>query len=154
MTPFLKLEDFLAPAPLPAIIAVLMPLGLKFLGSRLVRQLQVEPPRGIQEAAGFILVAAILAATAHFLAVIGAANLWLLRIMAWSLLAFGIVELSNYNRERLLRVYHRLKEVFQAQSFWGKAVLLRWAIYPIKAFIYPTRLHWVKPCGMSRKTTF
>ncbi|MGB8991747.1 MAG: DUF1420 family protein [Desulfobaccales bacterium] len=123
MTPFLKLEDFLAPAPLPAIIAVLMPLGLKFLGSRLVRKLHVEPPRGIQEAAGFILVAAILAATAHFLAVIGAANLWLLRIMAWSLLAFGIVELSNYNRERLLRVYQRLKEVFQAQSFWGKAAI-------------------------------
>ena len=55
MSPFLKLDDFLAPLPLPAIIALLMVCGIAYLGIRLVRWLSIEIPLPIHFAAGFIL---------------------------------------------------------------------------------------------------
>jgi hypothetical protein len=42
MGSFLKLEDCLALAPFPAIIAVLMVLGIHFLGTRAVQKLKID----------------------------------------------------------------------------------------------------------------
>lgn len=123
MVPFLKLEDFLAPLPLPAIIAVFMVLGLKYLGSRLVQRFQAGPPQVDQAAAGFMIATALVAALAHLLALVGAAHIWLLRMMAWSLVACGIIEISTVNRETLSRLYRRIQGVFREQSFWGKAAI-------------------------------
>jgi hypothetical protein len=123
MAPFLKLEDFLAPLPLPAIMAVLMVLGLKYLGSRLMHRFSAGPPPADQEAAGFMIATALAAATAHLLAMVGAAHLWLLRIMAWSLAACGIMALGKVNRQTLSHLYRHLQEIFREQSFWGKAAI-------------------------------
>ena len=120
MAPFLKLEDFLAPLPLPAIIAVLMVLGLKYLGSRLVHRFSAGTLPADQEAAGFMIATALAAATVHLLAMVGSAHLWLMRIMAWSLAACGIMELGKVNRETLSHLYCHLKEIFWEQSYGGR----------------------------------
>jgi hypothetical protein len=123
MTPFLKLEDFLAPLPLPALIAVFMTLGFKHLGGRLAGRLRAGPPHALSAAAGFILVAALLAVAVQWLALAGLAYPWLLRIIAWSLAAAGLLELSRINKEWLGRLYDQAAAGFREQSLWGKAAL-------------------------------
>ena len=126
--PFLRLEDYLAPCPLPALLAVLMVFGIKSLGNRLIRRLQPYPPQPLDTAAGFILAAALLAAVVHLLALTGAAYPWLLRIMAWGLAAGGIMELSRINKARLLRLYDQAAAGFREQSLWGKAACVLLAV--------------------------
>jgi hypothetical protein len=123
MPAFLKIEDYLAPPPLPALIALLMVLGLNFLGSRIVCLRHSKPIEPIEQAVGFILGAALVAAITHFLALAGWANLWVLRMIAWSCAALGVWELFRFNWKGLLQLYHRLKFIFQDQSFWGKAAI-------------------------------
>ncbi|HZK13824.1 MAG TPA: DUF1420 family protein, partial [Desulfobaccales bacterium] len=123
MTPFLKLEDYLAPPPLPALIALLMVLGLNSLGSRLVRGHHFRSVEPIEQAAGFVLATALIAVMAHSLALAGWANLGLLRMIAWSCAALGIWELFRFEWGRLLQLYHRFRVIFQEQSFWGKAAI-------------------------------
>jgi hypothetical protein len=123
MVPFLKLEDFLAPLPLPALIAVLMVLGLKYLGDRFLRKLGAESPQPIQAAAAFLVVAALAAAALHLLALLGVAYLWLLRLLAWSLAGLGILELWQYDLTWLSQILSRVKLLFQEQSGWGKAAV-------------------------------
>ena len=125
--PFLRLQDYLAPCPLPALLAILMVFGVKYLGTRLIRSLP-PPPHPLQTAAGFILAAALLAAAVHLLALVGLAYHWLLRIMAWSLAAGGILELSRINKAQLLRLYDQAAAMFRDQSLWGKAACVLLAV--------------------------
>lgn len=120
MRPFLRLEDYLAPCPLPALLAILMVCGIKYLGTRLIRRLQPDPPQPLHTAAGFILAAALLGAAVHLLALTGVAYPWLLRIMAWSVAAAGILELSRINQERLFHLYDHTAAGFRSQPLWGK----------------------------------
>jgi hypothetical protein len=124
MTPFLKLEDLLAPLPLPPIIAVFMVLGLLALGSRLVRLLNFESPEPIHYAAGFVVSAAFLAAASHFIALVGLAYIWPLRLAAWCLAALGLVHCPRIIREWLWPAWQQIKALFQAESFWGRTALL------------------------------
>jgi hypothetical protein len=87
MTPYIKLEDYLAPPPLTAIIAVLMVLGILYLGKRLVAALYPESPGPLPTAACFIIVAALTAAAVPLLALLKIACLWPLRAVARSLVA-------------------------------------------------------------------
>ena len=119
--PFLRLEDYLAPCPLAALLAILLVCGIKYLGTRLIRRLQPDPPQPLQTAAAFILAAALLAAAVNLLALAGLAYHWLLKIMAWSVAAGGILELSRIDKERLLRLYDQAAAGFREQSLWGKA---------------------------------
>ena len=119
--PFLSLEDYLAPCPLAALLAILLVCGIKYLGTRLIRRLQPDPPQPLQTAAGFILAAALLAAAVNLLALAGLAYHWLVKIMAWSVAAGGILELSRISKERLLRLYDQAAAGFREQSLWGKA---------------------------------
>ena len=87
MIPFFKLEDYLAPPPLPAIIAVLMTLGFLYLARRLVSALYPESPGPLPTAACFIIVAALVAAAVHLLALLMIAYPWPFRAVARSLVA-------------------------------------------------------------------
>ncbi|HEY9072924.1 MAG TPA: DUF1420 family protein, partial [Desulfobaccales bacterium] len=98
-----------------------MVCGIKYLGTRLVRRLQPGPPQILETAASFILAAALLGLAVHLLALAGLAYHGLLKIMAWSVAAGGILELSRINKERLLRLYDRAAAEFREQSLWGKA---------------------------------
>jgi hypothetical protein len=124
MTPFLKLEDLLAPLPLPPLIAVLMVLGLVALGRRLVRLLNFESPEAIHYAAGFVLSAAFLAAASHFIALVGLAYIWPLRLAAWCLAALGLMHSPRIIREWLLPAGQQIKALFETESAWGRAALL------------------------------
>jgi hypothetical protein len=119
--PFLRLEDYLAPFPLPAFLAILMVCGIKHLGTRLLRHLHPGAPQPLQTAAAFILAAAFLGVAVHLLALTGVAYLWVLRIMGWCVAAVGILELSRINQARLLRLYNQAASGFREQSLWGKA---------------------------------
>jgi len=119
--PFLRLEDYLAPFPLPALLAILMVGGIKCLGTRLMRRLQPGPPQPLQTAAAFILAAALLGLAVHLLALVGLAYPWLLKIMAWSVAAGGILELSRIRKARLLHLYDQAAAGFREQSLWGRA---------------------------------
>ena len=120
---FLQLEDFLAPPPLPAILAVFMVLGLNNLGSRITHRLPLASPLPLRQAAGFILASALVATTVYGLALFGAAYLWLLRVMAWSLAVLGLWELTHINRPKVLQVVRRLRPRWQELPFWGKAAV-------------------------------
>ena len=123
MPPFLQLEDFLAPPPLPALLAVFMVLGLNNLGSRITHRFPLASPLPLREAAAFVLASALVATTVYVLALFGAAYLWLLRVMAWSLAVLGLWELSRINWPRVLQVVHRLRSRWQELPFWGKAAV-------------------------------
>lgn len=124
MTSFLTLEDCLAPLPLPAIMAVLMVLGCLYLGRLLSRALLPESPQPLHSAAGFILAASLVAAAVHFLALAGLAYSWLLKTMAWGLVACGLLELARLNPQRLFQSACRIQEIFREQSFWGRTALV------------------------------
>lgn len=123
MPPFLQLEDFLAPPPLPALLAVFMVLGLYNLGSRITHRLPLASPLPLREAAAFVLASALVAITVYGLAIAGAAYLWLLRVMAWSLAVLGLWELSQINWPGVLQVVHRLRPRWQELPFLGKAAV-------------------------------
>ncbi|MBU4231085.1 MAG: DUF1420 family protein [Proteobacteria bacterium] len=123
MPPFLQLKDFLAPPPLPALLAVFMVLGLNNLGSRITRRFSLASPLPLREAAAFVLASALVATTVYVLALFGAAYLWLLRVMAWSLAVLGLWELSQINWPRVLQVVHRLRPRWQELPFLGKAAV-------------------------------
>jgi Protein of unknown function (DUF1420) len=126
--PFLRLEDYLAPCPLPALLAILMVCGIKYLGTRLIRRLQPDPSQPLYTAAAFILAAALLGAAVHLLALTGVAYPWLLKIMAWCVAAAGVLELSRINKARLLRLYDQATAGFHEQSLWGKAACVLLAV--------------------------
>ena len=123
MPPFLKLEDLLAPPPLSALLAVFMVLGLKKLGSCISPRLAQASPLPLREAAAFVLVTALVATMVYVLAIAGAAYLWLLRVMAWSLAVLGLWELSQINWPGVLQVIHRLRPRWQELPFLGKAAV-------------------------------
>ena len=123
MPPFLQLEDFLAPHPLPALLAVFMVLGLNNLGSRITHRLPQASPLPLREGAGFVLASALVATMVYGLALAGAAYLWLLRVMAWSLAALGLWELSQVNWSRVLPAVHRLRPRWEELPFLGKAAV-------------------------------
>jgi hypothetical protein len=126
--PFLRLEDCLVPFPLPALLAILMVFGIMYLGARLIGRLQPGPSQPLLKAAAFILAAALLGAAVHLLALVGLAYPWLLKIMAWSLAAAGILELSRIDKERLLHLYDQAAAGFREQSLWGKAAFVLLAV--------------------------
>jgi hypothetical protein len=132
---FPQLDDYLAPPPVPAIIAVLLVLGLYYLSRCVIRAAGSKPSKPIEKAAVFILVTAILAAAINFLGFIGAAHCWLLRIIAWSLLCLGILQLCQVKREPLFRISNQIKGVFQAQRLWGRAALWLLAITGLGLFL-------------------
>lgn len=123
MPPFLQLRDFLAPPPLPALLAVFMVLGLHNLGSRITHRLPQASPLPLREAAAFVLASALVATTVYGLAMAGAAYLWLLRVMAWSLAVLGFWELSQINWPGVLEVVHRLRPRWRELPFLGKAAV-------------------------------
>jgi hypothetical protein len=123
MPPFLKLEDLLAPPPLPAILAVFMVLGLNKLGSPITRRLTQASALPLRKTAAFILASALVATTVYVLALFGVAYLWLLRVMAWSLAVLGLTELLRFNREGVLQVFPRLRQRWQELPPWGKAAV-------------------------------
>jgi hypothetical protein len=123
MPPFLQLEDFLAPPPLPALLAVFIVLGLKNLGSRITHRLPQASPLPLRQAAAFVLASGLVATTVYGLVITGAAYLWLLRVMAWSLAVLGFWELSQINWPEILRFVHRLRPSWQELPFWGKAAV-------------------------------
>lgn len=124
MKPFPQMEDYLLPLPLPAVVAVLITLGLKYLGARLVRALCPETPSPLKQAAGFIMAASLAGAAVHLLALAGLAHHGLLRIMAWSVAALGVVELLRFSRKSGFPWGRRISLLFQEQSAWGRAALM------------------------------
>ncbi len=122
---YLRLEDLVFPPPVPALIAVLMVLGLKNLGDRLFGS---ERRSGsIIAAMAFILATSGVAALANLLALAGLANLWLLRTRAWLILLLGVLELINLAR-RPAATFRQMEAVFKEQSLWGKAALVLLAL--------------------------
>jgi len=107
--PFLKIEDLLLPLPLPALMAILLVLGVIFLANRVAQRMRIIELQVVDCAACFILTTAILTASLHLLALLGLIFVSLLRVIG-SLLAFiGLLQLLGF-----LRSLHN-----QGSSFWG-----------------------------------
>lgn len=122
MVSFLSLEHFLAPSPLPAIIAVLMVLGLQFLGNEVIKKLKIESPGPAQYAAAFILATALVAAAVHLLALAKMAYIVIMRPMAILLAGFGIWQLFNLFRT-IPRFASRIEAIFREQNCLGKVAM-------------------------------
>ncbi|MBC8427151.1 MAG: DUF1420 family protein [Desulfobacterales bacterium] len=124
MTSFLQLEDYLLPAPLTALMAVLMCLGLKYSANRLSLILRNSSPDIVKSAAGFILVTGLVAFLSNLLAFWGLAYLWPLRIMAWLLASLGIIELLQLRRNHLTSFVQRFQYLYNEQTIWGQVGIL------------------------------
>ncbi|MCL4503391.1 MAG: DUF1420 family protein [Deltaproteobacteria bacterium] len=122
MASFRSLEYFLAPLPLPAIIAVLMVLGLQFLGNGLIKKLKIASPGPVQYAAAFILVTALVASAVHLLALAKLAYIVIMRPMALLLAALGIWQLFHM-LGTISHLASRITAVAHEQDYLGKAAM-------------------------------
>lgn len=95
MDRFLRLEDFLLPCPLPAVVSILLVLGTWFLGRRLARKLRGAAVEPVDVAAGTLLAAGAIGALVHALALSGLASVWILRPLAVLLGVAGLVALKD-----------------------------------------------------------
>ncbi len=91
-TPFPALNDWIAPPPLPAVLAILMVLGFKHLGGHLCRLLFRSSKDSLNAAASFVLVVSLVAAVLQALLVFWRLPVQALRSLAWTLAALGLVE--------------------------------------------------------------
>jgi hypothetical protein len=132
---FQQLDDYLAPPPLPAIMAVLLVLGIYYISRTVWRAAGGKPSQPVERAAVFILVTAMLAAAINFLGFIGAAHCWLLRIIAWSLVCLGIVPLCQVKQGALARLVNQIKSGVLAQRLWGRAALCCLAVTGLGLFL-------------------
>ena len=98
---FLRLEDLLLPPPLPAIVSVLIVLGILNLSMRGSRWLKTENTTPIELAAVFVITTGLLSALVHALAWAGHASIPVLRVLAWLLVAFGILEVGKFKVRKL-----------------------------------------------------
>jgi len=107
------LELFVLPPPLPALIGVLITIGVADLGFRLVPLigLRGEP---LDYAAGFMMAAAALCAVVHPLAWIGIPHLiGVVRGIGWTLAAAGLIAAPRWfvhGREGLARLFQWWRE--------------------------------------------
>jgi len=120
---FLRLEDFLLPLPLPAVVAVLIVAGLGHLGWRLARRLRASEVTQLDVAAGFILVTAAVAALVHGLAMLKMAWPGLLRTVGWGVAALGLIELFVHGRRRLRCLLAFGRETFSSNDALGRIAL-------------------------------
>ncbi len=135
MEPFLQLDDYLLPAPLPACIALCMCLGFRYLGNFFVRALRHSFLEPVESAAGFILMTGVVAVLVNLLAFLGLAYLWPLRILAWGLAILGLVDLLRCGPDCLIAMLRRALSFFQRQSRLGKTAVLLIFITGVSLFL-------------------
>src|SRR5262245_48461293 len=87
MTP--SLDDFLVRPPFGVLPALLVPIGVFFLGSRLARWLRGSASEPLDLAAGFATAAGLLGAACHGLALAGLATPVLLRTIGGAVAVCG-----------------------------------------------------------------
>ena len=92
---FLRLEDLLLSPPLPAIISILIVLGILNLAVRARGWLKIERKSALELAAVFVVTTGILSALVHALAWSGHASIPILRFGAWLLAAFGLMGIGK-----------------------------------------------------------
>jgi hypothetical protein len=120
MTPFLRLDDFLIPPPFPAAIAVLMCLGLKHFGDRLVNVFDDTSSGAVKSAAAFVLATGLVAFSVNLMAIIGIAHVYLLRIIAWLISGFGVIELFRLKHDCFNTTVSYVKKFILDQALLGK----------------------------------
>lgn len=121
-THFLKLEDLLAPAPLPALVAPLMVVGLVTIAVFVRRMIAREEGKPIDIAASFVLVTGVIAATIHSLALAGAAYIPVLRVAGVGFALLGLVALPRGLRVVTLEVGNFLRVTRKVP--WSKPAIV------------------------------
>lgn len=118
---FLKLEDYLLPPPLPALVALLITLGIAHLGWRLARALRGQEAGALDVTAGFLVLAGATGALVHGLALAQLARVSLLRPAGWALAAMGAYEVAVFGRRRALRFKAAWREWWADLGTWERA---------------------------------
>src|SRR5262245_17153882 len=115
--PFLPLSAFILPPPLPAIVTFLMVCGIATLGWRLARRLRGTDFEAVDAAAGFIVVAAIVAAVVHGLALAQLAKVPILRPLAWGIAALGAYGLMRHRADIKVAARREAEGLWRAPWF-------------------------------------
>src|SRR5438046_3521414 len=95
---FIKLDDVLLPQPLPAILSLLMTLGLTLLAGLLTRLLRGDRGKALDWIGCFFLVVGFIAVVVHTIAMCGLSHRtfhWTLRILGWVLAIVGVAQLRH-----------------------------------------------------------
>lgn len=124
MSNFIKLEDLLLPAPLSAVMAVLIVAGLAHLGWRLALRICRERATGLDFAGGFILVTACTAGLVHGLAMAQLSTINVLRVGGWALAAAGAYEMVRHGRSRLAVLVAAIRKDLSELHWVGRAGLM------------------------------
>jgi hypothetical protein len=121
---FLKFAQVILPPPWSAAVALVLVLGLVWLGAQLARRLRAAlTPSPLDVAAGFVLATALVAALVHALALFGAATPAVLRAIGGALAASGLGMLSPASRAHARRSFETLQSMFRDATR-----LQRWAL--------------------------
>lgn len=124
MPNFLKLDDLLLPAPLPAVVAVLIVAGLAHLGWRLSLRIRKERATRLDFAGGFILMTACAAGLVHGLAIAQLSTPRALRVVGWALAAVGAYEIVRHGRSRLAMLVAVIRRDLSEQHWIGRVGLI------------------------------
>jgi hypothetical protein len=118
---FLRLEDLLLAPPLPAIVSLLTVLGTLNLSTLGARWLKSENKTPAELAAVFVLTTGLLAALVHAIAWVGYACLPILRGLAATLAALGVLELTKWKPRKTLSL---IREYWSAASRVERCALI------------------------------
>jgi hypothetical protein len=120
---FLQFKDVVLPAPLPALLSVLMATGLATLGWRLARRLRGGPVEALDAAAGFVTVTAAAAVLVHGLALAQLSTVALVRPLGWALAAVGGFALVRHGAALIAAARAELADLKGAPR-WEKGIAL------------------------------
>ena len=123
-SPFLTLNDWIAPPPLPAILSVLMVLGFKYLGDRLCRLLFPTSREPLNAAASFVVAVALVVAAVQMALVFWGVPVHLLRALAWTLAALGLMECRVLCSVMKLSLWRRFSAGLSEQPILERATAL------------------------------
>jgi hypothetical protein len=115
--PFLRLEDFVLPPPLPALVALLIVCGLAYLGWLLALRLRRGQAGALDAAAAFVVVTALTAAAVHALALAQLSTVRTLRPVGWILAACGVWALIRHHARLVAAVRREIAELWALPRF-------------------------------------
>jgi Protein of unknown function (DUF1420) len=119
---FLRLQDVVLAPPLPALLSILMTAGVAYAGWRLAVRLRRGQPDALEAAAGFIVVAGLVGAAVHGLALAQLTTVATLRPIGLALAALGGFAIVRHGRAVARAARDELASLREAPG-WERAMV-------------------------------
>jgi hypothetical protein len=125
--PFLRFDAVILPPPWPAVVALLVVLGVFWLALQVARREQTAP-RALNVAASFVLVTALVAALIQILALAGVATQGVLGAIGAGLAAASVGLLAPSYRARARASFDSARSLFADSTVFQRSALVASAV--------------------------